>query len=86
MLRTILLFLMLLGFATAESQASPATARPIHRHKPMAGNYRPVYRYYRGHSSQKTGFFGLFKRKSAAQRNASHHKPPQKARTRRGTL
>ena len=81
MLRTALLFFLLLGFASAETYAATATAtsfRPIHRHKPMAGNYVPVYRYYRGHSSQKSGFFGLFKHKSPARR--SHTPPVNKSR------
>ena len=90
MLRTALLFFCMLGFFTSELYAAPAAAsssRPIHRRKPMAGNYRPVYRYYRGHSNQKSGFFGLFQHKSAAQRNAGHsRKPQQKSRVHRGTL
>ncbi|GAB2863779.1 hypothetical protein [Hymenobacter ruber] len=75
MLRTALLFFCMLGFLASESYAAPAvsaTSRPIHRRKPTAGNYVPVYRYYRGHSSQKSGFFGLFKHRSkAAKRHAS---------------
>lgn len=63
-------------------QAAPTTA-PLHRRKPTAGNYRPVYKTYRGHSNQKTGFFGLFKHKSVAQRNATHR---QQNSRRRGTL
>lgn len=76
MLRTALLFVLLLGFASVETYAataSVATSRPIHRRKPMAGDYRPVYRYYRGHSNQKSGFLGLFKRKSSASRSSSAH-------------
>jgi len=82
MLRTALLFFCLLGFLSAEVSAATATAttsRPIHRRKPMAGNYRPVYRYYRGHSNQKTGFFGLFKRKSTAGRSTSSHASKSRA-------
>ena len=75
MLRTALLFFCMLGFLASESYAAPATAatsRPIHRRKPTAGNYVPVYRYYRGHSNQKRGFFGLFKHRSkAAKRHSS---------------
>ena len=85
MLRTALLFFLLLGFASVEIHAATATvssSRPIHRRKPMAGNYRPVYRYYPGHSNQKTGFFGLFKHKATA-RHSSH---PQRSRGHRGTL
>jgi hypothetical protein len=76
MLRTALLFFLLLGFASAETYAataSVASSRPIHRRKPMVGNYRPVYRYYRGHSNQKSGFLGLFKRKPGTSRSASSH-------------
>lgn len=82
MLRTALLFFLLLGFASAETYAASATAatsRPIHRRKPMAGNYVPVYRYYRGHSSRKSGFFGLFKRKPSAGRSTSSHASKSRA-------
>jgi hypothetical protein len=81
MLRTALLFFCMLGFLASESYAAPATAatsRPIHRRKPTAGNYVPVYRYYRGHSSQKTGFFGLFKHRSKAAKR--HSSAPRVAR------
>ena len=82
MLRTALLFFLLLGFASAETYAATATvatSRPIHRRKPMAGNYRPVYRYYRGHSNQKSGFFSMFKRKPNAGRNTSSHASKSRA-------
>ena len=81
MLRTALLFFCMLGFLASESYAAPATAatsRPIHRRKPMAGNYVPVYRYYRGHSNQKRGFFGLFKHRSKAAKR--HHSAPRVVR------
>ncbi|GAB3579986.1 hypothetical protein [Hymenobacter daeguensis] len=84
MLRTALLFFLLLGFASAETyaaSAAAATSRPIHRRKPMAGNYVPVYRYYRGHSSQKSGFFGLFKHKPTARRSATPHTRSRAHRT-----
>ena len=84
MLRTALLFFLLLGFASAEIHAATATAsasRPIHRRKPMAGNYRPVYRYYRGHSNQKSGFLGLFKHKSTARRSSLSHTKGRAHRT-----
>jgi hypothetical protein len=83
MLRTALLFFLLLGFASAETYATTATvaaSRPIHRRKPMAGNYRPVYRYYRGHSNQKSSFFGgLFKRKPSAGHSSSSHASKSRA-------
>ena len=84
MLRTALLFFLLLGLASAETYAASATAatsRPIHRRKPMAGNYVPVYRYYRGHSNQKSGFFGLFKHKSTARHSATPHTKSRAHRT-----
>jgi hypothetical protein len=83
MLRTALLFFCLLGFMSSEIQTAHAATAPLHRRKPMAGNYRPVYKTYRGHSNQKTGFFGLFKHTSVAQRNANYRS--QRTR-RRGTL
>ena len=73
MLRTALLFFLLLGFAGSEIQAATATAaasRPIHRRKPMAGNYVPVYRYYRGRHKHRFG--GFFKRHSTARHSSSH--------------
>ena len=78
MLRTVLLFFCMLGFFASESYATAATSRPIHRHKPTAGNYVPVYRYYRGHSNQKRGFFGLFKHRSKAAKR--HRSAPRVAR------
>jgi hypothetical protein len=74
MLRTALLFFCMLGFLASQAYAAPTTAassRPIHRHKPTAGNYVPVYRSYRGHSNQKNGFFGLFKHRSKAAKRHS---------------
>ena len=75
----------MLGFIAAEVQAAPAaaTTRPVHRRKPTAGNYTPVYRLYRGHSRRKKGFFGLFKHRSKA-RHSSAASPKSKGR--RGTL
>ena len=75
MLRTALLFFLLLGFVSFETQAATATvatSRPIHRHKPTAGNYVPVYRYYRGHGRHKNRFHGFFKRHSTARHSSSH--------------
>ena len=85
MMRTALLFFCMLGFIAAEVQAAPAaaTTRPVHRRKPTAGNYTPVYRLYRGHSRRKKGFFGLFKHRSKA-RHSSAASPKSKGR--RGTL
>ena len=85
MLRTALLFFCMLGFIAAEVQAAPAaaTARPIHRHKPTAGNYVPVYRLYRGHSRRKKGVFGMFKHRSTVRH---HGTGSLKAKGRRGTL
>ena len=84
MLRTALLFFCMLGFIAAEVQAAPAaaTARPIHRRKPTAGNYVPVYRLYRGHSRRKKGVFSVF-RHHGTRRNAA---TSPKAKARRGTL
>ena len=83
MLRTALLFFCMLGFIAAEVQAAPtaATARPIHRRKPMAGNYVPVYRLYRGHSRRKKGVFGLFKHRGTRRSAATTSR-----KSRRGTL
>ena len=75
MLRAALLFFLLLGFVRFEIQAATATAatsRPIHRRKPMAGNYVPVYRYYRGPGRHKNPFGGLFKRHPTARHGSSH--------------
>lgn len=86
MLRIALLFFCLLGLVASEIQAAPASieAAPIHRRKPAAGNYRPVYKLYRGHSRRRKSFFGrITKRRTAAQRSGSHS---QKSRGRRGTL
>ena len=84
MLRSALLFFLLLGFASAEIHAATATVtanRPIHRRKPMAGNYRPVYRYYRGSGSNSKGLFGgLFKKR---QKTTSRHSTPSKSRAHR---
>lgn len=81
MLRTALLFFLLLGFVSSEIQAATTAAtksRPIHRRKPMAGDYRPVYRYYRGNRHHKGLFGGLFKSHSTPRRNA-----PSKSRAHR---
>ena len=85
MLRTALLFFCMLGFIAVEVEAAPAAsmARPIHRHKPTAGNYVPVYRLYRGHSRRKKGVFGMFKHRSKS-RHSSATSPRSKGR--RGTL
>ena len=86
MLRTALLLFFLLGVITSELQAAPAETTAttwIHRRKPTAGNYRPVYKTYRNHSRRKKGVFSLFKRHSTA-RHATSHAP--KARGHRGTL
>ena len=87
MLRTALLFFCILGFLASESYAAPAsaaTSRPIHRRKPTAGNYTPVYRSYRGHSNQKKGFFGLFKHRSkVAKRHGSVPRVVRGGRTHR---
>lgn len=55
MLRIALLFVCLLGFASSEIHAAPsATSKgPLHRRKPTAGNYRPVYKTYRGPGRQR---------------------------------
>jgi len=83
MLRTALLFFLLLGFVSSEIQAATATAstyRPIHRRKPTAGNYVPVYRQYRGPGRHKNRFGGWFKRHKSASKHRTSHK------SRRGTL
>lgn len=84
MLRTALLFFCMLGFFASEIQAAPAaaTTRPLHRRKPLAGNYRPVYKLYRGHSRRKNGFLGLFQHKPAAR----HATGASKSKAHRGTL
>jgi hypothetical protein len=81
MLRTFMLFLLLLGACATDMQTASAARRPIHRHKPTAGNYVPVYRYYRGPGRHKDRFRKFSKRRSAKGGFFSHlgHK-------RRGTL
>ncbi len=84
MLRTALLFFCMLGFFASETLAAPAaaTTRPLHRRKPMAGDYRPVYKLYRGHSRRKNGLLGLFQRKPSARHATGASQP----KARRGTL
>lgn len=77
MLRTALLFLSLLGFLTSELQAAATTQ--AHRRKPMAGDYRPVYKTYRGHNRHHRGFFAFLRRGGAARHGAAHSR-------KRGTL
>ncbi|MCI1188979.1 hypothetical protein MON38_16270 [Hymenobacter sp. DH14] len=81
MLRTFMLFLLLVGLCAADVQTASAARRPIHRHKPMAGDFRPVYRYYRGPGRHKDRFRKFSKRRSNKGGFFSHlgHK-------RRGTL
>lgn len=79
MLRTTLLLLFLLGVVTAELQAAPAETTAttwIHRRKPTAGNYRPVYKTYRGHGRQhrRRGGFRLFKRHTTARHTSHGHR------------
>jgi hypothetical protein len=64
MLRIVMLFLMLLGVCAVDGQTASAASRPIHRHKPTAGNYVPVYRYYRGAGRHKDRFRKFSKRRS----------------------
>ena len=84
MLRIALLFSCLFASVGAELLAAPvapvapAATNPIHRRKPLAGNYRPVYKYYRGaghprrlggarrHSSGRSG--SLFSRMGRSRR------------------
>ena len=85
MLRIFLLCFCLLGLVAPAAQAASteAATRPIHRHKPMAGNYRPVYKLYRGHSRRHNRFMGLFQHRSTARRGGTH---APKVRGHRGTL
>lgn len=72
MLRTALLFLSLLGFLTSELHAAPSAATAqVHRRKPMAGDYRPVYKTYRGHNRHQRGFFA-FLRRGAVRHGTTH--------------
>ncbi|WP_460502107.1 hypothetical protein [Hymenobacter agri] len=64
MLRTLMLFLLLLGACAIDIQPAAAAHRPIHRHKPMAGDFRPVYRYYRGPGRHKDRFRKFSKRRT----------------------
>ena len=78
MLRTALLLFSLLGVITSELQAAPAETSAttwIHRRKPTAGNYRPVYKIYRGPGRQHRGGFRLFKRRhsTALHKNKNRH-------------
>ena len=65
MLRTLVLLMMLLGACAADIQPASAASRPIHRHRPTAGNFRPVYRYYRGSGRHKDRFRKFSKRRSS---------------------
>ena len=84
MLRTALMLFFLLGVITAEIQAAPVETTAttwIHRRKPTAGNYRPVYKTYRGSGRvHKHRGLSLFKRRHTT---ALHN---TKARRHRGTL
>ena len=64
MLRIFMLFLLLLGAGAADMQTASAARRPIHRHRPTAGNFVPVYRYYRGPGRHKDRFRKFSKRRS----------------------
>ncbi|HEX8348746.1 MAG TPA: hypothetical protein VF598_02180 [Hymenobacter sp.] len=79
MLRIALLFICLLGFASADVHAASAgiTKGPLHKRKPMAGNYRPVYKKYRGPGRQRK--IGGAQRHTSGQGGLF-------ARSRRGTL
>ena len=63
MLRIVLLFFVLLGACHSGTLAAPAAHRPIHRHRPIAGDFRPVYRYYRGPGRHKDRFRRFSKRR-----------------------
>lgn len=63
MLRISLFFLLLMAFFTADIQAASA-ARPIHRHRPMSGDFRPVYRRYRGAGRHKDRFSRFLRHRS----------------------
>ena len=64
MLRSVLLFFLLLGACSSAIQAAPTARRPIHRHRPIAGDFRPVYRYYHGPGRHKDRFRKFSKRRS----------------------
>lgn len=64
MLRTVLLLFVLLGVCSSGIQAEPVARRPIHRHRPIAGDFRPVYRYYRGPGRHKDRFRKFSKRRA----------------------
>lgn len=87
MMRTALLLFFLLGVISAELQAAPTETTAstwIHRRKPTAGNYRPVYKTYRGSGRQKSHRFSrFFKRHSMARHTGSHK---SRGRSHRGTL
>ena len=82
MLRSLVLFLMLLGACATDIQPASAARRPIHRHRPMAGDFRPVYRYYRGSGRHKDRFRKFSKRRSTTH-GGFFSRPGHK---RRGTL
>jgi hypothetical protein len=75
MLRTAFLFFCLLGFLAADIQAAraetAATSALVHRRKPMAGNYRPVYKTYKGHSRNRKGLFRFFRKRPTAKHSGS---------------
>ena len=83
MLRTLVLFLLLLGACAVDGQLASATRRPIHRHKPMAGDFRPVYRHYRGPGRHKDRFRKFSKRRPAKSKSGFFSSFGHK---RRGTL
>ena len=59
------MFLLLLGACAADIQNASAASRPIHRHRPTAGDFRPVYRHYRGPGRHKDRFRRFSKRRPA---------------------
>ena len=80
MLRISLLVLLLLAVFTADLQAASAV-RPIHRHRPTAGDFRPVYRRYRGAGRHKDRFRKFFRPRTKHGSGFG-----RRARSHRGTL
>ena len=50
----------------------PAASAMPARHKPLPGNYRPVYTYYHGASSHHHSFWSMFRHHSGTHKVTPH--------------
>ncbi len=65
------LLFLLFCVSCAWAVAPTASAAPA-RHKPMPGNYRPVYTYYHGGGSARRSFWSMFQHHSGTHKVAPH--------------